>query len=757
MKNQIQFQQSSSLKENSRGVALVVVLIALILATSLGLAVASTTTTEVQIAASTEASSKGFYYAEIGLNAAVAIIQEMRGDFNDLLAGPDALSASGTNEQKLNSGLESHGSELVIGGAGGWPNTTATLVSSGLQGPMFPPDVKSFAAPINSPVTAGGDDRPNLADIKEVLTTAALTTAAAQADNANWGGRLEFDDPSTASIYRVYVEIYDDDDPFARLFDAWPGSIGQSYPRLYGDIAAPVFKVPGAPSSSSPTATNYNLWNNCSKEFVECPGSSQSSALRAAFSGRNSDRNAKVLIRATARQIKNMNGTLRVVSESVLDSIVGFFPYPAVITEGCALVRNGVTISGAYGGIHANDGLCVNLSGAGKIDQSATSSTGLCNGCTTNTSSPCNSGICGFAGGNQARLDIPDLNSLPAVGDPTPPSPQTAAVPVANPSYSTNGWFWVKTVQNLNSGRSGADYIYLSPKNTPGSQRTRRHGATEDDGLLYMLTGMTEGAFTTWCNNRPGAASDKPDPAKALVFDRVTVPGHTIVTSFDNSGNIRKWYSLNDGQQKVGPTKADIGFAPGGGAINGTDDQCGTCPPREAPPGTPSRSSNGETFSCTAGCEPDPSNSGRVYFFDGNVKLAGNMGTNANPKKLTIITTGAIDIAGTPNIRGFLKANLAPLAPPFTSPLLTFVAGTDIAFTGDLSTSVTFEGVLYAREQISMTGSSQYAGQMIAADRSSDDNAVEYNTLAGNATVSFSGSTSALGNVRKSSYRKLKF
>jgi Tfp pilus assembly protein PilX len=64
MKNKTELKKKKVLLiGNSRGIALVLVLIVLILMTTLGLSVASTTTIEVQIAARSEESSKGFYYA----------------------------------------------------------------------------------------------------------------------------------------------------------------------------------------------------------------------------------------------------------------------------------------------------------------------------------------------------------------------------------------------------------------------------------------------------------------------------------------------------------------------------------------------------------------------------------------------------------------------------------------------------------------------------------------------------------------------
>src|SRR5690349_6389302 len=97
MKNNCKLKKvRKTFTNESRGVALVLVLIILILMTTLGLSVASTTTIEVQIASRSEEANKGYYYAEVGLNAAISMVKQMRGDFNDLLGGPDSIGSGNT-------------------------------------------------------------------------------------------------------------------------------------------------------------------------------------------------------------------------------------------------------------------------------------------------------------------------------------------------------------------------------------------------------------------------------------------------------------------------------------------------------------------------------------------------------------------------------------------------------------------------------------------------------------------------------------
>lgn len=750
MKNKVDKEKLPSLK-SSRGIALAMVLIVLLLITSIGLSVASTTTVEVQIASRSEEAGKGFYYAEAGLNMAISMVKQMQGDFNDLLAGGDSL----TSGVDLNTALSTHGREFVIGGTnGGWKTDGTTLASSGVGGPMFLSGIKGFTDPVAADLPLS-----NNSDVTANLTAASLNSAI-MSNTSTWGGKLSFPDPSTNSTYNVFVEVYDDDDPYARLFDAYPGGgAGTAYPAGYtgsGAVIAPVYKVAG----SNPAV--YNMFDNCPNTFVECPG--VQTAKNSSFSGQNKDFNARVLIRSTARQIKNVGGTPTTVSEVVVDSIVGFFPYPAVITQNCTSVGGNSSIRGAYGGIHANGGLCLN--GSPSIDQSATSSTAICSNCPSTPSASCSGGgggiqVCGFSGGSQPVLSLPDLDPLQGIGDPAPPSPQTA-----------DRLFWLTGVKDKNSNaranKQGADLIFLSSRGTTGSQRKQLHGTSgsTENGLLKILTGMTEDDFSDWCTSRAG--SNKPIASQTIVLDRSTVANETLIASVSGSGSLSDWYKLSNGNKFPGGLTA-VGWSEasgggGGGGGGGAIAACTapSCPAPTPIAGTPSRANNGALFS-----NDNAMNNAvgsplqyHVFFFDGNVKITGNLASDTNPFIITLITTGYIDIQGNPNFVGQLKADLKPIAPPFTAPQIVMFAGTDVSLSGDTSVSsslINFDGVVYAREQVGLTGNCTYTGQVIAADITSFDSKVVNNVLTGSAQVTFKGSTSAVGAVKSSSYRILKF
>src|SRR5207247_1018991 len=91
----------------------------------------------------------------------------------------------------------------------------------------------------------------------------------------------------------------------------------------------------------------------------ECPGDRSGRS----FSGVNQDFDNKLVVRSTGRIMKNYDGQWHVLSESVVDSIVGFLPYPAVLTNGCLNMQGNAAITGSYGSVFTNNNLCVTGSG----------------------------------------------------------------------------------------------------------------------------------------------------------------------------------------------------------------------------------------------------------------------------------------------------------------------------------------------------------------------------------------------------------
>lgn len=117
------------------------------------------------------------------------------------------------------------------------------------------------------------------------------------------------------------------------------------------------------------------------------------------------DRNNRVVVRAVGT---GANG-----ARTVIDAVVGFIPYPALLADGDVSVGGSSVIAGQYGSVHSNSNLA--LGGSTSIAQSATASGTL-------TQAGGSASIGGFSAGNQPRLYIPDLKPFPQPGDTLQPS-----------------------------------------------------------------------------------------------------------------------------------------------------------------------------------------------------------------------------------------------------------------------------------------------------------------------------------------------
>jgi len=65
------------------------------------------------------------------------------------------------------------------------------------------------------------------------------------------------------------------------------------------------------------------------------------------------------------------------------------------------------------------------------------------------------------------------------------------------------------------------------------------------------------------------------------------------------------------------------------------------------------------------------------------------------------------------------------------------MAGTDIAWSGNPSNSI--QGLVYAGEQIEISGNISFNGFIIAADASATDGTVTENKISGNPTITYNG------------------
>jgi hypothetical protein len=116
---------------------------------------------------------------------------------------------------------------------------------------------------------------------------------------------------------------------------------------------------------------------------------------------------------------------------------------------------------------------------------------------------------------------------------------------------------------------------------------------------------------------------------------------------------------------------------------------------------------------------------GGTYYVEGTARLSGSPGSNASPVSISIIATGSIIISGSPDLR--------PSAPE-----LLFVTDGDLHITGNLETP-TVEGQMLVREQVSIAGNPNIAGQLLVEGAASVFNDVTANKITGNLTLTFNG------------------
>ena len=115
------------------------------------------------------------------------------------------------------------------------------------------------------------------------------------------------------------------------------------------------------------------------------------------------DHNKRVVVRSIG---VGVNG-----ARTVIDAVIGFIPYPALLTQGSLSIGGSSVIDGQYGSVHTNNSLT--LGGNMSIAQSATSSGTL-------TEIGGSADVGGFKAGNQPPLTIPDIKPIPVAGDALP-------------------------------------------------------------------------------------------------------------------------------------------------------------------------------------------------------------------------------------------------------------------------------------------------------------------------------------------------
>jgi hypothetical protein len=169
-------------------------------------------------------------------------------------------------------------------------------------------------------------------------------------------------------------------------------------------------------------------------------------------------------------------------------------------------------------------------------------------------------------------------------------------------------------------------------------------------------------------------------------------------------------------------------------------------------------SANGHTFYIVGEDKYKLSNPSSSQPNGGNVKITGNVGTNANPLQVTVLATGSIDVEGNPNLVANLRKLNTPELPPFVKVDVLFAAVEDVSIRGDAEVP-RFSGIIYAGEQIDLSGNGSFNGQVISYGNSNVNGSLvnsETNTITGSFVLEFSEGRTAFGRVKLLSWRQIK-
>ena len=119
-----------------------------------------------------------------------------------------------------------------------------------------------------------------------------------------------------------------------------------------------------------------------------------------------------------------------------------------------------------------------------------------------------------------------------------------------------------------------------------------------------------------------------------------------------------------------------------------------------------------------------------TYCVQGNAWLAGNVGSGAAPRNISIVASGSIKVDGTPYIR------------PDHPDGILLLAGGDIFMAGNNTTGVdNYQGMVYAGAQCQAQGNAKMFGQLICANGAQPAGSIDYagpgSGLAGNFSMTF--------------------
>jgi hypothetical protein len=396
-----------------------------------------------------------------------------------------------------------------------------------------------------------------------------------------------------------------------------------------------------------------------------------------------------------------------------LEGWVAFLPYPALAANDNITVSGNTSVSGIYGGIHSNANLLID---GGNGNSWYVEQTFTAYGTIQPDPSAAAGHVGGFYGGGQAKLEIPEFVTS---------EPVTAGGPPTSPRLQD---FLIRRADRLLIDPSFADGAHATdPNDTTGTVNGNK--ATRRLANLAERLGINYADLAAQLDTDNSAVKVQQNGEAAVEVTRATLAG--AVT------NVAKMAMADTGWSYSGGTNASWGILTNNnGALAGNKtyyvigvDNYNNGPTSSTNPSTP----NG-----------------------GHVVLTGNVGSNGSPLNVTILSTGSIEIGGTPNMTANLINLSSPLLPPFDKPNILLAAVEDIKINGDNNSAIAFTGVSYAGEQVELSGSGDINGQVISLSNTHvAGSPVGYNVITGSFDLTLNNGSS-IGNIKLFSWRQIK-
>ena len=390
-----------------------------------------------------------------------------------------------------------------------------------------------------------------------------------------------------------------------------------------------------------------------------------------------------------------------------LEGWIAFLPFPALSANQDINIGGNTTISGAYGGVHSNSDLIAGNGGGNNwhVEQTATA--------TGNAIGNFDGHVDGFYGGGQARLDLPPFVTT---------APTSAGGPNTSPRLQD---FLIRKADTLLIDPGFADGAHGFDPNGLGNAATRQLASLAE--RLNVSYSSLAAALDTDSNSSNNVQQGN---ATAVTITRASDGSGTAsrVNVLSSTG-----WSYNNASN---PWNIADNSAGGHTVYVVGRDNYNNGPLAGSGPSTP----NG-----------------------GNVKLTGNIGASGAPLRVTILSTGSIDIEGNPNMAANLTNLQTPLLPPFVQIDALMFAVEDVRVRGDFDAAISFTGITYAGEAVDLSGNGSINGQVIAyGDQNVSGSLVEgpnsdpnLNTITGSFELTLNNGNS-IGKIRLFSWRQIK-